>query len=138
MKEDYVSFEVAKLLKEKGFDVSIHSVWIDHSKLVNCPAAIAIYQSAENWNTLGDELDDIYFSAPTHQMAMAWLREKGIIITMDYDEYELISDNKKVGYRWGIQKTEKPTEYLKISIHVFDNYEEAVEDAIKYCLTNLV
>ena len=46
IKEDYVSFEVAKLLKEKGFDEMVSSFYPP-----------------------GD------IQRPTHQMAMKWLRE---------------------------------------------------------------
>ena len=125
MKEDYVSFEIAKMLKEKGFDEDTICVYIGRYLLI------------KGEGTISNATDMPIIPAPTQQMAMAWLREKRIIITIDYDEYE-ISDNKKVGYGWNIQKIEKPTEYFKISIHVFDNYEETVENAIKYCLTNLI
>lgn len=131
IKEAYVSFETAKLLKEKGFD---SDCFVAYNANGNIESAMELYGEETITNGECSEGD---ITAPTQQMAMAWLREKRIIITMDYDEYE-ISDNKKVGYGWNIQKIEKPTEYFKISIHVFDNYEETVEDALKYCLTNLI
>jgi len=134
IKESYVSFETARLLKEKGFPqhITSHTYFVGDDKKRGCVVGEFIGHPSI-------ETDIHLIDAPTQQMALQWLREKGIIITMDYDEYELAdSDEKQVGYGWGIQKTEKPTEYLKISIHVFDNYKEAVEDAIKYCLTNLV
>ena len=127
IKEAYCSFDICKLLKEKGFDEEC-ICYCDNEGVFNSCTIKPPFINHEFSS---------YFTAPTQQMAMAWLREKRIIITMDYDEYE-ISDNKKVGYGWNIQKIEKPTEYFKISIHVFDNYEETVEDALKYCLTNLI
>ena len=132
--EDFVSFETAKLLKEKGFDEEARSCYYfnDTSKVYS------------NWgigcNYNGYGFQNICVSAPTLQIATKWLREKHkLIITIDYDEYELEeSETKKVGYGWNIQKTDNPTEYLKISNRVFDTYESACEDAIKWCLTNLI
>ena len=60
LKEDYVSFEVAKLLKEKGFDGEIHTTF-----------------------------DKEGYTRPsiTHQMAMKWLREEKNIIIVIQPEY---------------------------------------------------
>jgi hypothetical protein len=140
MKEDYVSFEVAKLLKEKGFDEKIPSVWIDHGMILvsnRYKPSIHVYpiDSCENWN----KEDDFYTSAPTHQMAMKWLREvHKIIITMDFDEYELEIKGKKVGYGYNLQLKSNPREYAKVSEIIYDTYEESCEAAIQYCLTNLI
>jgi hypothetical protein len=73
--EDYVSFEVAKLLREKGFDCKTeHSVWY----------VIKQFSTGCHWNActykVGDITreynDDCCIPMPTHQMAMKWLREK--------------------------------------------------------------
>ena len=126
--EDYVSFKVAKLLKEKGFDVPTHTFYNPKKSHLLKFDPCLINRNA-----------GVQVSAPTHQMVMKWLREvHKIIITIDFDKYELTSDNKKVGYGWNIQKIENPTEYFKISIMVYDTYEETCEEAIKYCLENLV
>lgn len=148
--EDYVSFETAKLLKQKGFSENtickyadtggITEQWYDNyrERLLHFDYdegyLIEPQEPKEQYEIIGDTI-----SAPTLQMTMKWLREvHGIIITIDFDEYELTSDNKKVGYGWNIQKVEIPTEYFKISTMAYDTYEEAVEAAIKHCLTNLI
>lgn len=130
--EDYVSFEIAKLLKEKGFDEYCFTAY---SKEVSSFIAIGPIKNSDITKE-----SEYVVTAPTLQMAMKYLREMhNIIITMDYDEYELgKNDNKQVGYGWNIQKVENPTEYLKISEHVFDTYEESCRDAIEWCLTNLI
>jgi len=127
--EDYVSFETAKLLKEKGFDVPTHSVWIDHSKLVGCPAGISMFPHAKNWNAIDDGMSDIYFSAPTLQMAMKWLREVyNIAIDTEWEH---------LWYVYVKPMTVNPSEndYYQ---YYSAKYEEAIEAAIKYCLTNLI
>ena len=58
--EDYVSFEIAKLLKEKGFDE--YCGYYDKT---------GEYWDYKTFNHKGDE----YISAPTLQMAMKWLRK---------------------------------------------------------------
>lgn len=127
--EDYVNFEIAKLLKEKGFDEPVNRFY---EISTGQPLLVRSEYCRNSYTT--------NYAAPTHQMAMKWLREvHNIIITMDYDEYELEKiDKKQVGYGWNIQKIENPTKYLKISEHIFDTYEESCEDAITYCLTNLI
>lgn len=69
----------------------------------------------------------------THQMAMKWFREKqGIIITVDYDEDEDCKDNERYGF----------TVYYKnerdVGVGTHPTYEQAVEAALKYCLTYLI
>lgn len=108
--EDYVSFEVAKLLKDKGFDQNCATYYLDgqvwrHYHCEVIPKGKQIY------------------AAPTLQMAMKWLREvHGIkIMIRPYIDgtysYEILN-----GF-WYVN---------------FDSYEDAAEAAIKYCLENLI
>lgn len=123
--EDYVSFEVAKLLKEKGFDIPCEYFYVD-GKLVKSHG----YDC--NWNE-GESLYTDYkneCSAPTLQMAMKWLREgKNVIIELHYqywrDWYALVSSENPLGI---IAKTTDS----------YSSYEEACEAGIKYCLENLI
>lgn len=64
--EDYVSFETAKLLKEKGFDERVKSYYAE-SGLEGYMFALKA--------TKNTELDNGFISRPTLQMAMKWLRE---------------------------------------------------------------
>lgn len=131
MTEDYVSFETAKLLKEKGFNEETeHEMWY----------VIKQFSTGCHWNyctyKVGDITreynDDCCISMPTHQMSMKWLREvhhihisinpiseKGYNATIydvtDFDDCGIISDTKS-----------------------FFHVEEACEAAIKYCLKNLI
>lgn len=156
MKEDFVNFEIAKLLKEKGFTefcFKCYGVAVLHNG-----ANISFDEECElkdegrgneieyveggilyNYGCNNSDKDAKVWTAPTLSVAMKWLREKhGIIITIDFDEYELTSDNKKVGYGYNIQKVETPTKYFTISTMVYDTYEEACEAAIRFCLENLI
>lgn len=63
-KEDYVSLEVAKLLKEKGFDEPCLSQYTKSGTIWGC-------QEPENFNE-----SEGCFSRPTLYEAQKWLREK--------------------------------------------------------------
>ena len=124
--EDYVSFETAKLLKEKGFDIQGY-------------ASIKVfggntYEVNGEWITPKEDT-----IIPTLQMAMKWLREN---FNMDpvpyatsigwYFEVFDLTQRDITGcallYQVGIPSKE----------YTFDTYEEACEAAIKYCLENLI
>ena len=124
--EDYVSFETAKLLKEKGFDEPCRAYWDDQPKL-DVHTLFSSVESIKNSERVGNTI-----SGPTHQMAMKWLREvhnlhvwighsvdKGLSW---YYEIHGISDGK-VKHIGGIQ---------------CGSYEVAVESALKYSLENLI
>lgn len=121
--EDYVSFETAKLLKKKGFDIPLMTVYSSYGE-----PKIAI---GANWN---DKLlsESNYCLRPTVQMAMKWLREvHKIIITIDYNDDDDCEENERWGY-----SVFNP--YRKVDHATYVTYEEAAEAAIKYCLKNLI
>lgn len=115
--EDYVSFETAKLLKEKGFDELTelsYELSTGYSKKVPCR------------NTLDTE----YVSKITLQMAMKWLREEHNL-TVDVFHFR----------NWKINIKTIPDDYMKALYDILpqtDTYEEACEEGIKYCLRNLL
>ena len=125
--EDYVSYEVAKLLKEKGFDIPVR---YEYHFVHNINQKPQFHRHLHNFN--GEEygrLRSKWYSAPTLQMACKWLREeKRLVISIDLNysdnSYSYIIDSiiehRIVGY--GLGKT----------------YEEAVEAAIKVTLENLI
>ena len=131
--EDYVSFEVAKLLKEKGFNSDSKAYYIMYADGTHKFYISQAYPLGFDYNNN----EEFEVSAPTHQMAMKWLREaKGIYITIGHGDYPslkkhffipTIEDLESV---YGVDDEEVTQE--------FDTYEEACEAAIKYCLENLI
>lgn len=120
--EDYCSYEIAKLLKEKGFDVPIWTRYEGSNKV--------IFGDKYNWN---DSLNG-QISAPTHQMVLKWLRGKGIYITIVYGDYPSL---KKVFWTPQIDSLEGfdlPDNFYA----EYNTYEEAVEAAIKYYLEKMI
>lgn len=120
--EDYVSFEVAKLLKEKGFDWYTYAYYEDEDD-----PNISLYASkAINWNKTE------FISKPTLQMAMKWLR-KTYKIFFNVNYYNL-----DIGNKWLQLRINRPNKIgCEVSFEGFD-LEEQYEKAIKYCLENLI
>ena len=135
--EDYVSFEIAKLLKEKGFDVYVRSFYDADDMPVHHNEALW------DWNL---NKENYRFSAPTLQMAMKWLREeKNFFIEIQCYGCEA---NEKAHFEYSYVIREYVTynnEICKVVGLVqkhgksrFNSYEEACEAAIRYCLENLI
>ena len=123
--EDYVSFETAKLLKEKGFDSECHS----HYYPCHRPDGSVQYHIAEIYSL--KSLKDFYL-APTLQMAMKWLREVHNLFVDIYYDYDF-----REGYKFSIHKLTKGTT-LETNNENYSTYEQACDKAIKYCLENLM
>jgi len=137
IEEDYVSFEVAKLLKEKGFDAECDYLYVD-GELVRARGG------ACNWNDRETLFADYKneCSAPTLQMVIKWIRKKGFHIfaplEIDYDEDER-------GCKWYHDAAYYP-EIIRISDgkamyddgSLYAEPEQAYEVAIRYYLENLI
>ena len=121
--EDYVSFEIAKFLKEKGFDEATFHEYSERGTRWFEEVLI-------NHNSQGG------IACPTLQMTMKWLREvHHVFIDIDYDPHEfgdkpyftLITNMDTCSYYSG--------KHLPVNRAT---YEEMAEAAIKYCLENLI
>ena len=124
--EDYVSFETAKLLKEKGFEGDVNAyyhIWDNGHRV--CPVQEFSHSEAPH----------LYIPAPTQSMAMKWLREvHGIFIAINNDDldfnwqcYDLINRDSTLDPK-----------ILSESYAGYKTYEQAVEAALKYSLENLI
>lgn len=120
--EDYVSFEIAKLLKEKGFE------------------GFTLFSYSNRGSTMcghwENEID--WLPKCTLQMAMKWLREKHNLVVnpvttsvgvRDYGEWEA-----DIYYRdSGIDAT------VNACGHIYGKtYEEACDAGIRYCLEHII
>ena len=126
--EDYVSFETAKLLKEKRFNAECDYFYVN-GELVRAQGC------ACNWNK-GETLFTDYkneCSAPTLQLAMKWLREVHNISIEPFVDFG--NDNK---YWWTVDVAYIKKNGLIDELCGYNSYEEACEAAIKYCLENLI
>lgn len=110
--EDYVSFEIAKLLEEKGFNEYTVMVYNQNGSFMPNGAIEDTYQS--------------FYFAPTLQMAMKWLREKhNLALSIDYSG----------AWSYSIHRTNVSSRGF--FSEDFNTYEEACEDGIKCCLKTI-
>ena len=127
--EDYVNFEITKLLKEKGFSENTeHKIWY----------VIKQFSTGCHWNSctykVGDTTreynDDCCIPMPTLQMAMKWLREvHNLHVDIDPSEGD---------WKPNIIELENWSCVDNGEISICNTYEQACEAAIKYCLENLI
>ena len=122
--EDYVSFETAKLLKEKGFGDCATSFLGNGNMFPTC-----IVKRKE------------HYPAPTIQMAMKWIREQGFCINVDidvdYDEDERGTKwYHKPAWDWTVFRIDERKQ-MSDDGALYATYEQAAEVAIKWCLENL-
>jgi len=84
MEEELVTFEIAKLAKEKGFNLKTEKFYIKNGEIHNYESydyyknkRIDFKDYFDDWNknNRGDEPDK-RFSAPTQCLLQKWLREK--------------------------------------------------------------
>lgn len=117
--EDYCSFEVAKLLKDKGF--------VGECSRFYMPNGYGIWKY-EHYHDF-----DISkrIECPTLQMACKWLREVYNVV-IEINSIWIVG----FGYNY-IARIVVEGESKKCLKH-YNYYEEAVEAAIKYVLENLI
>lgn len=145
IKEQYVSFEIAKLLKEKGFPQEYdiyHSMvyneedYEDEYEVQRMVLEIRLVKAGTlSSYPLGVPEPKCY--CPTQQMTMQWLREKHNIhigITFGW----VSGYNAQVDWA---EESEKGNDKPACCVWRTDlntTYEAAVEAAIKYCLEEIV
>jgi hypothetical protein len=128
IKEAYVSFETAKLLKEKGFDTHLITFY-----LINKEKNEGVFQTMVFSDDVVNNSSEFCYLAPTQQMAMRWLREvHNIKINVFYSNFncyaiEYFETNTQTGVDESV--------FIGDGYH---SYEQACEIAIKYCLENLI
>ena len=147
IKEAYCSFEVAKLLKEKGFpqDYDIYHSMIYNEKdykdeyEVQRMVTETRFIKAGTLSSYPVSVPEPKCYAPTHQIAMKWLREvhnKHCDIGYDIDLnwfFQIIDLKETVEYDY------LETKYYHTENETgFNSYEDAVEAALIYCLKNLI
>lgn len=125
IEETYVSFKTAKLLKEKGFNEKcLHYYdWDEENENLRI---------RHNRVSCNEARFPSYYSMPTQQMVMCWLREVHNIViviapSMPWGKYNVSIYKKGNDYPIGFDGDS-----------LIPSYEEACETSIKYCLENLI
>ena len=153
--EDYVSFEIAKLLKEKGFKMWCYKSY--GTAVYHKGVPISFDEECDLKDEgLEDEIEYVeggclydfgcdnrkedakVYAAPTLQRAMKWLREVHNLFI--FISTWLRHKDGTVQYYYEIRNlNDKDFETIAEStITEFDSLEKTCEAAIKYCLENLI
>lgn len=124
--EDFVTFEIAKKLKEKGFNILSYFYYRTddkflHNAVVGKPLVYC------------DKIDDEVVIAPTISQVFKWLREeKKLYVDVTYSP-------KIEGSQDFFYATIQYIGYYKKTIYTndsYDNWEEAALDGIEYAIDN--
>lgn len=120
IQETLVNFEVAKLIKEKGFDIWTYSGW------------------KENKVTSAFKEYTFDYNRPTHQLVFDWI----------YKNFKIYIGIEPYNKYWSIKIFQENKDPFKVGSLLRDgtelrsvgqfNFLEVKDEAIKYCLTNLI
>lgn len=142
-KEDFVDFELAKKLKEKGFVCDLPFAMYNELGQFALLTTSAPIRKAESGYTYRDyydyeDFDENDFIAPTISQVLKWLRkEKNIHVSsvlwfkgwyVDIQSFTKEIDEERVRY-------DVYNEFQSID---YETYEEAVIAGVNYCLENLI
>lgn len=119
IKEQYISLDTARMLKDASFDV---------------PCRRHYTKSGSTWETAVPETNDesrdfTWFPCPTQALAARWLREVyGFCISVDYwKPDDALFYCNITQFRYGTHRLRK----------IYSSYEEALEDGIQDCLKRI-
>lgn len=127
--EDFVSFETARLIKEKGFNEKVICYYDDGGSL-NLNKFVEFQCCNQGYGSS-------VFAAPTLQMVCKWLRE---VHNINIEVFVIKNYDKKIcEYMYTIMDLNFPSSDDGIDCcNKHKTYEQACEEAIKYCLENLI
>lgn len=137
MEDVLVSYKVAKLAKEKGFDIPVNYEWVHNTaEPLDDEFFISYYENKHNFNEFKN------LSAPTQSLLQKWLREKhkihlSIVYSHDHNKYsfegfdefhanELRKRNPRSEGRFPYPYKSK----FKQHYWNYNTYEEALEEGL--------
>lgn len=135
--EDYVSYDTAKLLKEKGFNWPTYRVYYETNR--EHVLYFDVGHTNSQWDKINKEDGIFNCSAPTLQMAMKWLREEHkfyieFVLNQDVQDEEAAIENY---YIFNVSRLDRFANEGG-DCKMYHSYEEACDAAIRYCLVNLI
>lgn len=128
MEEQLISFETAKLAKEKGFDEKVRAVfrvWHEVAQERKYQDRAYNYNGAD-WD--GDK--EQFYSRPTQSLLQKWLREK--------HELHLVVDHSKKGH-YEVRLSDNSDNSISTELfgESFPSYEEALEAGLIVALKRI-
>lgn len=133
--EEIVTYEVAKLAKEKGFDVPTDRYYHIYDDVIE--AQNSLEMTGDGCADFYNSLNRYRCAAPTQSLLQRWLREeKGIVVEVFMD------DDSNMPLTYNIHQY-KDWNWVCVCHHhgnyyAVNDWELCLEDALKYALENLV
>ena len=128
MEDTIITFEIAKLAKEKGFDGNCYAFY-EKEFMRNDGKIIYTFGPQCNKNYLESEYkrhNNGKYLAPTQSLLAKWLREKCSLYVYPILQYPY--------YGYEIRKIQDDDKLLKEEIQIGDNFEEAYEIGLQEVL----
>ena len=141
MEDTRITFETAKLAKEKGFNERLHYFYKVKSEndvelygctkkeLVGFKGYVPIYHKVRDYHTNKEKLNAKLYrcSAPTQSLLAKWLREEhNIIVLVDYEGID--------GYYYKFYSYKEGNKNYDASDKNYNTYEEAYEIGLQEAL----
>lgn len=131
IKESFCSFEVARLLKDCGFDEECFSYYHtyscdDFSSEDEYYYESSQYEAVWDGTSFYNHMSTYRIGRCTHQLALAWVRNKG---------YSIEVHATPVGWTW--QVCTNNGKLISFGGASYD-YDESIENALKYVLTYIL
>lgn len=119
--EDFVSFETAKLLRDKGFDESCEHIYDGDGYLL-----------ANDCGNINADPQSEYFCAlaPTIQMAVKWFRKVHKIF--------IVPTMSRNTFLWGYRVLKSDGSTFCLHANTFNECEDACDAGLKNCSENLI
>ncbi len=130
IKEDYVSFETAKLLKEKGFNEICYLGYNENGEY---------FPTGNRTNSQIIQPDFCFICCPTLQLALKWLRE---IYKIHIEALCPVVDVTGDPVKYNVVISNLNNNCISVETELddveYNTYELACESALLYCLKNLI
>jgi hypothetical protein len=140
IKPTYVTFEQAKLLKEKNFNIDVKSYYTTSEEFT--PKDYYYYGNEINYNSRINDINNINgtISRPEQWQVVEWLRVKhGIWISVYTMDKWLSNDNDRVQiFDYSIKQMKRGLIDISKKLEEFDSPKEAYSAAFDYILNNLI
>ena len=127
---EFVSFEIANKLKEKGFPQTPDYYYVNYSSYYEWDGLRKIHPLSNSsvWFDPNISRDNLYF-APIISQVLEWLRkEKKIYVSVEVEREDW--------FEYKIVQTIKNTRCT--GNHVYETYDDAMLAGIEYVLDNLI
>ena len=132
IKPTYVTFEQAKLLKEKGFDLRIKQWYVSKETI------LFLYDEDNTLGWCNRNLPKNEYSAPEQWQVVEWLRIKHGVWILALPTINGYFAYKIIDVQMNPEKHIERPPYKDVSANDYKTPQEAYSAAFDYILTNLI